>query len=219
MDSSSIAWEPITKECKDVNSIQRDADMFGGFPWTSKSYPWPTYKNGKKELYAAPGIQINLTNLKETCSVDLGDGILQVWFTNDFSNEVIIRKIPLQVLNKEDVDKSYYSKEIDMEDNFISATNQPFGEVMDFPGWVVTGWRMLGVDAPSFLSRGQPMIDRLPRELTVLFGAFEDNYGDHENPDNAFIRIDNSSEHFYCYQDAFLAYDKSKNIYSYIGNG
>jgi len=78
IESAEIAWEPIVRRCADIKSVKRDASMFGCFPWTSKSYPWPTYfdKNNKK-VYAAPGMQIDLEGIKEFNEDNLGDGLLK----------------------------------------------------------------------------------------------------------------------------------------------
>ena len=61
VESAELAWEPAVTKCTDMKNVERDVSMFGCFPWTSESYPWPTYfdKNNKK-VYAAPGMQIDL---------------------------------------------------------------------------------------------------------------------------------------------------------------
>jgi predicted DNA-binding WGR domain protein len=158
LDSAEIAWSPVTKQCKDIENIKRDGTMFGCFPWTSKSYPWPTYKNGRKELYAAPGIQIDLIKMKKLNNEELGDGLLQVWFTEDFSSKAkdttsIVRVIPRKVINKEAPDNVLHDFEVS---DFAQVSADCWDDEMDFPGWIVSDYKIDGIqtDDGNFFEGG-----------------------------------------------------------------
>ena len=192
LDSAEIAWNPVTKQCKDIKNIKRDSDMFGCFPWTSKSYPWPTYKNGRKELYAAPGIQIDLREMKKLNGTDLGDGLLQVWFTEDFSSKAkdktsIVREIPRNMLNNKDLDDIFHDFEVS---DYVNVSADCWDDEMNFPGWIVSDYKIdgiqtddgnlfdVGADENEFsdstldlISRMSELMDEMHCSSTSFFGV------------------------------------------------
>ncbi|MEI8158030.1 MAG: hypothetical protein WCH60_14290 [Burkholderiales bacterium] len=59
------------------NQSQRTDDMVGGFPYTSKSYPWP--KMPVSDLPMQPIVQLNLGTVGKILGTDFGTELLQVW--------------------------------------------------------------------------------------------------------------------------------------------
>ena len=153
IESAEIAWEPIVRRCADIKSVKRDASMFGCFPWTSKSYPWPTYfdKNNKK-VYAAPGMQIDLEGIKEFNEDNLGDGLLQVWFTDNLKNSnVDIVLIPRSIVNKEDPDVTFHHSKDPwqqiLNSDLLSDIGLEEGDIAEEESkdWIISDWKMTGV--------------------------------------------------------------------------
>jgi len=146
VESAEIAWEPIVRRCTDIKNVKRDASMFGCFPWTSKSYPWPTYfDKNNKEVYAAPGMQIDLKTVKEFNEDGLGDGLLQVWFTDNFKNSnVEIVLIPRSIINEQGPDATFYESKWP---SYLLTDIGPEGdtEEEELRGWIVSDWKMIGV--------------------------------------------------------------------------
>jgi hypothetical protein len=155
VESAELAWEPAVTKCTDIKNVERDVSMFGCFPWTSESYPWPTYfdKNNKK-VYAAPGMQIDLRSFKEFNEDDLGDGLLQVWFTGNFkNNNADIVLIPRSIVNKEKPDVAFHhSKDpwqqilnsdllSDIELELMESDMAEAGS----KDWVINDWKIIGV--------------------------------------------------------------------------
>jgi hypothetical protein len=139
IESAEIAWEPIVRRCTDIKNVKRDASMFGCFPWTSKSYPWPVYLDeNNKEVYATPGIQIDLESVKEFNKDSLGDGLLQVWFTDNIKFDTVL--IPRSIINEEGPDATFY------ESKWPSFLGPGGGtEEEELRGWIVSDWKMIGV--------------------------------------------------------------------------
>jgi hypothetical protein len=150
LNSADIAWEPICSAHARISEIDRSMSMFGGFPWTSKSYPWPTYEDEHGDVvYCAPGIQINLVAIKKVQKIDLGDGLLQVWFTDVFKdNNVLVRIIPKDVIEDEVV----ATKIEDFKISWQIFVGENTYDKIDFPGWGIEGWEMVGVQIDSSIS-------------------------------------------------------------------
>jgi len=147
LDSAEIAWGPITKQCKDIKNIKREGDMFGCFPWTSKSYPWPSYKNiENKDVYMSPGIQIDLREMTELCKEDLGDGLLQLWFPEDSSESEVIRVISRKTLEIESPDSTYYNFE---SGGVVEVGEGCWGE-MSHLGWAIKDYKMIGIQTDNY---------------------------------------------------------------------
>lgn len=77
--------------------------MICGFPYTSLAYPWPHDFNGG---YMQPVAQIDLIRAGEALGEDLGDGLLQVWFSADPSKankgswNPLVRVVPRAALSE-----------------------------------------------------------------------------------------------------------------------
>jgi len=155
VESAELAWEPAVTKCTDIKNVERDVSMFGCFPWTSESYPWPTYLDkDDNEAYATPGIQIDLRSFKEFNEDDLGDGLLQVWFTGNFkNNNADIVLIPRSIVNKEKPDVAFHhSKDpwqqilnsdllSDIELELMESDMAEAGS----KDWVINDWKIIGV--------------------------------------------------------------------------
>lgn len=92
------------------NSNHRVADqVICGFPYTSKSWPWP---QDATEKFMQPVAQIDLSNAGKILGKDFDDGLLQVWFSVDPDSKVkgswdpIVRFIPRTNL-REPLDENY----------------------------------------------------------------------------------------------------------------
>ena len=153
VESAELAWEPAVTKCTDIKNVERDVSMFGCFPWTSESYPWPTYfdKNNKK-VYAAPGMQIDLEGIKEFNEDNLGDGLLQVWFTDNLKNSnVDIVLIPRSIVNKEDPDVTFYEFKKPMQhiwnSDLLTDIGLEEGDIAEEESkdWIISDWKMTGV--------------------------------------------------------------------------
>jgi hypothetical protein len=160
INSAELVWMPITTKCKDINGVKRDADMFGCFPWTSKSYPWP--ENG----YAAPGIQIDLRNMNKLIGGRVfDDGLLQVWFNKNenYSYDPVIRIIPRSVLEKEKPDTAFYpfkSEQLQVADSdFLREEGIKNTGSFDFFGWVIKDYDMMGVQIDESFGMGMEVLD------------------------------------------------------------
>jgi hypothetical protein len=67
----------------------RKRDQWRGSPYTSTRWPWP--KSEESGEFLSPAIQIDLRRASNLLSMDLGDGLLQVWFDEA---DVLSRIIP-----------------------------------------------------------------------------------------------------------------------------
>lgn len=63
------------------NEMNRLANMVGGWPYTSKKYPWPMLGDRP----SPPFLQLNLKDISILSKIALGDGLLQIWATHDSS--------------------------------------------------------------------------------------------------------------------------------------
>jgi|LWDU01.1.fsa_nt_gi predicted DNA-binding WGR domain protein len=162
INSAELVWMPITTKCKDIKNVKRDADMFGCFPWTSKSYPWP--ENG----YAAPGMQIDLRNMNKLIGGDLfDDGLLQVWFNKNenYPCDPVIRIIPRSVLEKEKPDTVFHSFKAEQlkvaDTDFLRKEGIKNTGSFDFFGWIIKDYDMRGMQIDeSFAMMEESLQDR-----------------------------------------------------------
>ena len=145
LDSAEIAWKPITKKCENVDHVIRDGDMFGCFPWTSESYPWPNK--------AAPGIQVDLRRMSQLSGENLGDGLLQVWFddeTEDLSDPTVIRVIPRDIVESESPDDRFVdfipSKYVTVSSNGCYWGSDNGRNAF---GWMITDYEMIGIQTDT----------------------------------------------------------------------
>jgi predicted DNA-binding WGR domain protein len=146
LDSAEIAWQPNAEKCTDISDIKRDSTMFGCFPWTSKTYPWPSYKNiVNKDVYMAPIIQIDLREMTGLYKEDLGDGLLQLWFPEDSSEGEVIRVISRKTLEMENPDSNYYN----FESGVVGVSDGCWDE-MNHLGWVISDYEMIGIQTDEY---------------------------------------------------------------------
>ena len=94
------------------NPDHRVADqVICGFPYTSKSWPWP---QDAGEKFMQPLAQIDLSNAGKILGKNFDDGLLQIWFSVDPDSKVkgswdpIVRFIPRTSL-REPLDEKYPS--------------------------------------------------------------------------------------------------------------
>ena len=80
---------------RDNPSHRIEDQVIRGFPFTSKSYPWPMTEGS----FHQPIAQINLKRAGELLSDNLGDGLLQVWLEVD-ETEPHIRIVPESSLSE-----------------------------------------------------------------------------------------------------------------------
>lgn len=131
-----------------------------GFPFTSKKWPWPQDADHK---YMQPVAQINLTGAGEVLGQNLGEGLLQLWFSIDPRREIngswdpILRCIPKDDLGDE-MDSFYPSdapwltaEDEDSDDPSLFALSRevipsarvswvPAGSMFPRPYWVWDEW-------------------------------------------------------------------------------
>lgn len=77
-------------DLKISKDVDRKKDQWRGIPYTSESWPWPTSRISGK--YLSPAIQLDLARISILLNLNLGDGILQVWFDEiNWENRIIAR--------------------------------------------------------------------------------------------------------------------------------
>lgn len=114
-----------------------------GFPFTSKSWPWPKDQDGNP---MQPLVQLDLVNVSKNLGLPLGEGLLQVWNAGQ-----LIRIIPIQSFN-ETLD-TYYPEETpwtDKEEWTIYGLTNMHG--LDVNNCRIE-WIPLGKMYPSFHSK------------------------------------------------------------------
>lgn len=88
------AWEFVT-QLVSLKDIDRREGLIGGPLYTSSKHPWPR----SSQVFDTPIIQIWLSDASQTSGLPLGDGLLQVW-GSDEGDIIKIRIIPsLDVLD------------------------------------------------------------------------------------------------------------------------
>jgi len=97
-------WRIITTTIH-AKSIDRTGSMFGGFPYTSKRFPWPRNNKGQA---LCPLVQINLDTVKDVTSQYFGTGLLQVWLDiTSIDLPDVLRIIPRAEYNRIQPDTAY----------------------------------------------------------------------------------------------------------------
>jgi hypothetical protein len=97
VNSGVWSWSPILKELP-AERINRCGDVLNGPIYTCKGYEWPMYK----DLPMVPFIQLDLKRCSLVSGVDLGTGLLQVWFGFDqlMGEDALIRVVPADQVYK-----------------------------------------------------------------------------------------------------------------------
>jgi len=126
-NSGVWSWPPKLKEVP-AEKINRCGDVLNGPIYTCKGYEWPMYEN----LPMVPFIQLNLKRCSRVSGVDLGAGLLQVWFGVDMfmGEDAFIRVVPADQVSK---DKLLPVPVFDMDRLGDSTTAYLY--------WADTGWR------------------------------------------------------------------------------
>lgn len=139
---------PSVKPQDRSSKKQRIGDLFGGFPFTTDAYPWPT--GGVDALHMQPVAQIDLEKASKLLGFDFGEGLLQVWsvvgkskeslnvidvaFSSDYSKGVLVRVIPM--------------------DETCKAPTDFFPE---FTPWIKNPGNLNNSDAVLFIEPNEPM--------------------------------------------------------------
>lgn len=92
------AWSPILKEVP-AKRINRCKDVLNGPIYTCEGYEWPMYEN----LPMVPFIQLDLKRCSRVSGVDLGTGLLQIWFGCGLfmDKDAFIRVVPADQVHKD----------------------------------------------------------------------------------------------------------------------
>lgn len=92
------SWAPIRKEVP-VEKINRCGDVLNGPIYTCEGYEWPMYEN----LPMVPFIQLDLKRCSRVSGVELGTGLLQVWFGVGLimGRDAFIRAVPADQVHKD----------------------------------------------------------------------------------------------------------------------
>ena len=97
VNSGVWSWPPKLKEVP-AEKINRCGDVLNGPIYTCEGYEWPMYK----DLPMVPFIQLDLKRCSRVSGVDLGTGLLQVWFGVDLimGEDAFIRVVPAEKVDK-----------------------------------------------------------------------------------------------------------------------
>lgn len=127
VNSGVWSWPPRLKEVP-AEKINRCGDVLNGPIYTCEGYEWPKYNN----LPMVPFIQLDLKRCSRVSGVDLGTGLLQVWFGCGLimGEDAFIRVVPADQVHK---DKLLPVPAFDMEKLGDSTPAYLF--------WADTGWR------------------------------------------------------------------------------
>lgn len=92
------SWPPRLKEIP-AEKINRCGDVLNGPIYTCEGYEWPMHEN----LPMVPFIQLDLKRCSRVSGVDLGAGLLQVWFGYDLfmGEDAFIRVVPADQVHKD----------------------------------------------------------------------------------------------------------------------
>lgn len=72
--------QPILFQDIESRSIDRQASMQGGFPWTDETHPWPMIETPDgQSIPARPTLQLNMVEIGKAMSVDLPPVLYQLW--------------------------------------------------------------------------------------------------------------------------------------------
>lgn len=98
VNSGAWSWPPKLKEVP-AEKINRCGEVLNGPIYTCAGYEWPMYKR----LPMVPFIQLDLKRCSRVSGVDLGTGLLQVWFGVDLimGEDAFIRVVPSDKVHKD----------------------------------------------------------------------------------------------------------------------
>ena len=153
------------------NPEHRMADqVICGFPYTSKSWPWP---QDAEKKFMHPVAQIDLSNAGAILGKDFEDGLLQVWFSVNPNSEVkgswdpIVRFIPRLSL-REELNEEYPkdapwnpSRDSDPDDELI------FG----LPNEIVPSARVQWIAAGSMYPRPTKALSQWLEDRSLSFDS------------------------------------------------
>jgi hypothetical protein len=97
VNSGVWSWPPRLKEVP-PSKINRCSDVLNGPIYSCEGYEWPTHK----DLPMIPFIQLDLRRCSRVSGVDLGTGLLQVWYGFDqfMGKDAYIRVVPADQVHK-----------------------------------------------------------------------------------------------------------------------
>lgn len=115
VNSGVWCWPPKLKEVP-AEKINRCGDVLNGPIYACEGYEWPMYK----DLPMVPFIQLDLKRCSRVSGVDLGTGLLQVWFGVGLimGKDAFIRVVPADQVLK---DKLLPIPAFDLEKLFSST--------------------------------------------------------------------------------------------------
>lgn len=148
------SWPPRLKEVP-AEKINRCGDVLNGPIYTCEGYEWPMHEN----LPMVPFIQLDLKRCSRVGGVDLGTGLLQVWFGVDLimGEDAFIRVVPADLVHK---DKLLPVPAFDMEKLKDSTPAYLL--------WADTGWRA---------TKATQIASYKPRRFTIPYTyAFREDY-------------------------------------------
>lgn len=98
LNCGAWSWSPILKEVP-AKRINRCRDVLNGPIYTCEGYEWPVYK----DLPMVPFIQFDLKRCSRVSGVDLGTGLLQIWFGCGLfmGKDAFIRVVPADQVHKD----------------------------------------------------------------------------------------------------------------------
>ena len=97
-NSGVWSWPPKLKEVP-AEKINRCGDVLNGPIYICEGYEWPMYK----DLPMVPFIQLDLKRCSRVSGIDMGTGLLQVWFGVGLfmGKDAFIRVVPADQVDKE----------------------------------------------------------------------------------------------------------------------
>lgn len=97
LNCGAWSWSPILKEVP-AKKINRCGDVLNGPIYTCEGHEWPMYEN----LPMVPFIQLDLKRCSRVSGVDLGTGLLQIWFGCGLfmGKDAFIRVVPANQVHK-----------------------------------------------------------------------------------------------------------------------
>lgn len=98
LNCGAWSWSPILEKVP-AKRINRCKDVLNGPIYTCEGYEWPMYEN----LPMIPFIQLDLKRCSRVSGVDLGTGLLQIWFGCGLfmGKDAFIRVVPADLVHKD----------------------------------------------------------------------------------------------------------------------
>lgn len=153
------------------NPEHRLADqVICGFPYTSRSWPWPQDAAGK---FMQPLAQIDLFNAGKILGKDFEDGLLQVWFSVDPDSNVkgswdpVVRIIPKLDL-EEPLDENYPN---DAPWNPLRESDPDADLVFGLPNEIVPSARVVWISAGTMYPRPIKALSQWIEDRSLSFSA------------------------------------------------